>query len=239
MGSKQSPARIILYTAMSGLIAFAMITIGALLSAWFYSGRTGEPYSFLNHFISELGNRTYSGHAYFFNDAMLLAGLPIMIFMTGIWSLLRSRIRYAFVIPGLLSGLLCILLGYYSSDRFDIHIKVALCQFNAMLISSLLFSAAVVRERDTGHFSRWLGYAGAIPVLCIIAFLGVEFTHQQDMTNGHNHLLLYHRPDFWPLPFLEWLVFFSLITWIALICGYLIVNNVKSIRKTEMQEIRE
>ena len=218
-----SQSRIITLTSASGLFAFAVIATGAAMSAWFYSGRTGEPYSFFNHFISELGNKNYSGHAYFFNDAMLLSGIPVAIFMIGISTLLQSRIRYALRITGALSGLLCILLGIFSSDQFDIHIKVALGQFNMMLLSSLLFSAAVLRERDSGHFSRWLAYAGALPVICIVSFLSVEFIHRADMRNGHIHNLLYTRPAFWPLPFLEWTVFFSLIVWVAMICGYLIL----------------
>ena len=153
---------------------------------------------------------------------MILSGIPVIIFMVGISSLLRSRIRYVFVATGALSGVLCILLGIYSSDQLAIHLKVALGQFNTMLLSSLLFSTAVLLERGSGHFSRWLGYAGSIPVISISAFLAVEYTHRQDMINGHNHQLMYHRPDFWPLPFLEWLVFFSLILWVAIICAYLI-----------------
>ena len=215
-------ARPILLTAFSGISAFGIITVGAMLSAWFYSGRTNEPYSFFNHFISELGNKHYSSHAYFFNGAMLVGGIPVMIFMTGIYTLLSSRIRYAFVCTGLLSGVLCILLGYYSSDHYDIHIKVALAQFNAMLLSSILFSVAVLLERDRSYFNRWLAYAGALPIVCIISFLSIEYTHQQDAKNGHMHQLLYHRPDFWPLPFMEWMVFFSLIGWVAIICVYLV-----------------
>ncbi len=220
--------RIILFTAYSGLGAFAIISAGAILSAWFYSGRTNEPYSFFNHFISELGNRNYSGHAYFFNNAMMLAGIPIIIYMSGISQMLRSRVRYAFLLSGLLSGVFCILLGYYSSDNFNIHIKVALAQFNAMLLSSIFFSIAVLRERDRGYFPSWLAYIGGLPIICIISFLFVEYTHQQDIRSGHIHQLLYHRPAFWPLPFMEWLVFFSLITWVALICGYLRYSVVRS-----------
>jgi hypothetical membrane protein len=211
----------VLFTVISGLSAFLIITGGALLSAWYYSGRTHESYSFFNHFISELGNRNYSGHAYFFNGGMMLAGIPIIAFMIGISSLLSSRLRHPFLLAGVLSGILCILLGYYSSDRFDIHIKVAMAQFNAMLFSSTFFSIAVLREGDRGYFGRWLGYSGALPILCILSFLWIEYRHQQDVWSGHVHQLLYHRPAFWPLPFMEWMVFFSLITWVALICGYL------------------
>lgn len=195
------------------------------MSAWFYSGRTHESYSFFNHFISELGNRNYSGHAYFFNGAMILAGIPIIIFMTGVGRLLDTRIRYPMLLTGILSGILCILLGYYSSDRFDIHIKVALAQFNAMLLSSVFFSIAVLRERDSGYFRRWLAYAGTFPIVCIVAFLGIEYSHQADVRSGHVHQLLYHRPAFWPLPFMEWMVFFSLIIWVALICSYLLYTT--------------
>lgn len=216
------PVRSVFFTAFCGLSAFFIITTGAILSAWYYSGRTHESYSFFNHFISELGNKNYSAHAYFFNGAMLLAGVPIMIFMTGISRMLSSRLRYPFLLAGFMSGLLCILLGYYSSDRYDIHIKVALAQFNAMLLSSVFFSIAVLRERDRGYFDRWLAYAGALPIICIVAFLCIEYLHQTEVRSGHVHQLLYHRPAFWPLPFMEWMVFFSLIVWVALICGYLI-----------------
>ena len=209
-------------TAYFGFTAFSLIVLGATMSAWFYSGRTNEHYSFFNHFISELGNRTYSSHAYFFNDAMMLGGLPVMVFMYGIYTMLQSRIRYVFLLTGLLAGLLCILLGHFSSDRYEIHIKVALGQFNTMLVSSILFSLTVLREGAKSYFPRWIAYIGALPIVCIIGFLSIEYSHQADMKNGHIHQLLYHRPALWPLPFMEWVVFFSLIVWIALICGYLV-----------------
>ena len=208
--------------AYFGFIAFGLIVLGAVLSAWFYSGRTNESYSFFNHFISELGNRNYSSHAYFFNDAMILGGIPVMVFMYGIYTMLQSRIRYVFLFTGLLAGMLCMLLGHFSSDRYEIHIKVALGQFNTMLVSSILFSLAVLREGAKSYFPRWIAYIGALPIVCIAIFLGLEYSHQADMKNGHIHQLLYHRPAIWPLPFMEWVVFFSLMVWIALICGYVV-----------------
>lgn len=211
-------------TAFSGIAAFCIVVTGAILSAWFFSGRTGEHYSFLNHFISELGNTKYSGHAYFFNNGMMLAGLPIAFFMVGIYTLLKSRIRYTFLITGLITGVLCTLVGYYSSDRFDIHIKIAMAQFNTMLFSSLLFSIAVLREGSSSYFARWVAYAGALPVLLIAIFLSMNYTFRDDIKSGHIHYILYHRPAFWAVPFTEWMVFFSLIVWILLICGYLILK---------------
>jgi hypothetical protein len=208
--------------ASSGIGVFFLVTLGAVTTAHYYQGRTLEPYSFLNHFISELGNKDYSNQAYYFNDAMKLAGPLILAFMLGVSNLLTHRLRYALKLLGILTSILCTLLGFFSSDQFDIHIRVALCLFSAMLLSAMVFSAAVLCEGSQSFFPRWVGRLGIGPIICIIVFLAIEATHRQDFKNGHLHHLLYNRPTIWVLPLSEWTVFFSLIVWMLAICSYLL-----------------
>ena len=216
-------------TAMFGIFSCVLVFMGAFASAWFYSGRTHEQYSIFNHFISELGNTNYSGHAYFFNDAMIVAGLTIMVFMVGVTKLLVSKSRYALLASGLVAGLLCSLVGYYSSDQFDIHFVVAGGFFNCTLLSSLIFCFTVVREKGKGYFPPMLAMVGILPVVTLGVFILLQASHTNDFRNGHVHGLFYARPAFWALPFAEWLVAISLMAWILIISGYLYYRQLKEV----------
>ena len=216
-----SKKQIVLYTALSGLLSFLIIGIGAVLTAYYYSGRTQEHYSFFNHFISELGNMNYSSHGYYFNDSMMLAGVTLAFYMSGITRLLQHKLKSLLLLCGMLTGLSCSLLGYYSSDQFNIHYPLAVCLFNFALISAIIFSTIVLLEKDESFFPKWLVYAAAFPILTLITFIIVQFNHMTDFKNGHIHHLMYSRPAFWNLPFMEWMVFFSLGSWIVAISLHL------------------
>ncbi len=57
-----------------GFAATGVLVVGALIPALSYRGKAGEPYSFLNHFISELGERGVSALAPVFNASLVLGG---------------------------------------------------------------------------------------------------------------------------------------------------------------------
>ena len=62
------------WAAGAGVLAFLAIAIGSVWGAVGYVGTTGEPYSPLNHWISELGQVSVAAHAAFFNLMLVLGG---------------------------------------------------------------------------------------------------------------------------------------------------------------------
>ena len=67
--------------ALLGWIGVAMFAIGSIVAALAYDGTAGEPYSPLNHYVSELGARQTGGLGVLFNAGLVIArvvpaGLP-------------------------------------------------------------------------------------------------------------------------------------------------------------------
>lgn len=75
-----NPLRI---TCLAGLFGVLVIVLGVLVSALVFVGDYGEPFSILNHNISELGERGVSELAWLFNASLVLGGLGLIVFMGG------------------------------------------------------------------------------------------------------------------------------------------------------------
>nr|MBN1229909.1 hypothetical protein [Anaerolineae bacterium] len=67
MNTSAKPPIPIRITSLAGFAGSGIILLGCLISGLAYTGRTGESYSLLNHFISELGELRYSELALVFN----------------------------------------------------------------------------------------------------------------------------------------------------------------------------
>lgn len=64
---------------IAGIAGVIFGLIGVITPSLFYKGTKGQKYSFLNHFISELGEQGVSRFAWVFNLGMILAGVCIVI----------------------------------------------------------------------------------------------------------------------------------------------------------------
>ena len=122
-----------------GFIGPLIITIGSLLTAFAYTGKLGEPYSFLNHFISELGEVGVSEWALVFNVSLFVGGLCITGFMLGAARLFNNLYGVIFGFLGLVTGISGSLVGAFPMNNLDAHIVVAMWFFRAALVSSAMF----------------------------------------------------------------------------------------------------
>ena len=116
-----------------------IITIGSLLTAFAYTGKLSEPYSFLNHFISELGEVGVSEWALVFNVSLFVGGLCITGFMLGAAWLFNNLYGVIFGFLGLVTGISGSLVGIFPMNNLDAHIVVAMWFFRAALLSSAVF----------------------------------------------------------------------------------------------------
>ena len=66
-----------------GLLACLIVTAALIIPIPLYTGRAGERYSVLNHFVSELGEAGVSRAAGVFNGGMIAAGLLFIPFDIG------------------------------------------------------------------------------------------------------------------------------------------------------------
>jgi hypothetical membrane protein len=191
----------------SGLLGSSVIALGSIVTAIAYQGSQGQPYSPLNHFVSELGERAESELAVVFNTSLIIGGVCFVLFILGLAFVRRSRLRYAYGPLGVIAGVGGAFVGVFPMDYLDQHAVAALTFFNLGWIVVALASIDFVRNPDW-RFPSWLAIIGAATVVAFVVFLvllsgeGGSLAHPTD------------RPDVWPLVIFEWLLLAGILVWV-------------------------
>lgn len=199
---------------IAGFLGVFFGLLGVILPGIVYRGKDGEKYSFLNHYISELGERGISRWAWIFNLSIFLCGLALLIGtvslglgLPGIWAKLG-------ILFGVVTGLGLMMVGIFPMDNIKPHATAAITFFRGGLLMVLAFSLSLLfPPQNQGLFSRGLGLVGLIPVAAFGYFLWLMWTVRDkvDQTLSTEDFL---RPKVWKLSISEWTVFFSIILWI-------------------------
>jgi hypothetical membrane protein len=201
-------------------------TTAAILSTWTivlgiavawlnYRGAAGEPYTPLNHWISELGQPGVSARASVFNLALVAAGMEFVIFMVGLAQTSPSRLRWVFGPVGVVAGIGGAFVGIYPMNHPDQHVIAATTFFTLGWIAIGAASVTFLRSPDA-RFPRWLALGGVLPVVASIAFLVAlrvdRLTAARMVSTGP----IEGRPDVWLGPILEWAVLVAITGWTLL-----------------------
>ena len=199
-------------TYILGLAGPLIVIFGSLATALVYSGKIGENYSFLNHFISELGEVGVSAWAAVFNISLFVGGLCIPGFMLGVALMFRTWFGWLFGLIGLVTGVSGSLVGIFPMNNLEPHISVAMLFFRAALISSALFAAYVFFAKQD-KFPRWTG----IPAASISAITFVFLFIVKPVGSGGDMLEMLSaiRPEIWPSAILEWGMFIAVMVWVV------------------------
>lgn len=198
---------------ITGAVGVGLIVLGSLLAALAYRGRLDEPYSFLNHFVSELGEVGVSDWAVVFNLGLIAGGLCLTVFMLALAVTLRHWFSLPFGLIGLVTGLSGALVGVFPMNDVDNHVTVAMTFFNTGWIATGLFALYVLLARKHA-FPRWLAVPGLVATVCFVAFLQAATPGAESSVDVLG--VPEGRPDVWIVPILEWLVIASVLAWIAL-----------------------
>ena len=143
-----------------GLLGCMVITMAIAGTALAYRGIKGQRYSFLNHYISELGEVGVSRKARLFNSGMILTGLFFMPFTLGLGLTLGRLWGFLGTLAGLWTGIACLLVGVYPMNNLTPHSRVATAYFRGGLATVLFFSTGhlLAGTRGSSHFA--LGQPG-------------------------------------------------------------------------------
>jgi len=199
----------------AAILSVWTIVLGVAVAWLNYRGTAAEPYSPLNHWISELGQVGVSGRASVFNLALVAAGMEFVVFMVGLAQVSPSRLRWVFGPVGALAGIGGAFVGIYPMNHPDEHLLAATTYFTLAWIAVGLASITFLRFPDA-RFPRWLAVGGVLPVAASIAFLVVlrldAFTSTRMASSGP----IEGRPDVWLGPILEWAVLVAIVGWTLL-----------------------
>lgn len=189
-----------------GVVGSAFFMLASVVAALAYSGTTGEGFSPLNHWVSELGELGVSSLAFVFNVGLVVGGLALALFMAALGVLRRTRLAWLYLPIGVVAGVSGALVGIFPMNNRGIHIMVALGFFVLGWIAVGLASLDIWRRPDP-RFARWLPALGAITVALFLAFLSVYIPYLYTGTGDD-------RPAISIATTLEWLVLFGIIGWV-------------------------
>jgi hypothetical membrane protein len=199
--------------ASSGLVGAGVIALGSIATAIVYRGADGEPYSPLNHFVSELGELAQSELAGAFNLSLIVGGVSFAVFMCGLAASRPGLLRLLAGGVGVVAGLGGAFVGVIPMDYGAPHVLAASTFFNLGWIAVALASLDFVVRRDP-RFPRGLAVVGCVTVIAFIAFLREVGAN----TSAGGQLVAPDvRPDFWAFPALEWLTIVGIIGWVLLV----------------------
>ncbi len=216
-------------TYVCGFLGPAILILGSLITAIPYRGKEGESYSILNHFISELGEVGVSTLAPVFNTSLILGGLILVIYVTGLGLYIHTKKAYIATAFGIFSCISCSLLGLFPTNNPSIHDALADSFFYSGLVATTLFTLGIMFDREN-RVSKWLGVPAIITVAGFASFLMIpEAASLTRVQSLHPHQLT--RPDIWPTTISEWSVFISGIAWFVLTSIYLMTKEPRRLQK--------
>ena len=174
-----------------------------------YSGRYGEPFSMLNHFVSELGELGVSEFAFLFNSGMILAGLIFIPFMIGLGLYMDNIVSRIAGAVGVFSAVSIFLVGIFPMNYLAEHSMAAMSFFFSGMIMVGLWTVALLLQKQV-KIPKAFSLGGVINFVIFFLFLYGPWESVEDLST---------RPDIWMVPTLEWGIYFAII-------GYLLVLSV-------------
>ena len=202
----------LIFASYIGQAGIFILLLSVLIAATSYVGKQNETYSFLNHFISELGEKGVSQFANIFNGGLILGGACISFFMLGLamhignsWGLILGAI-------GLVTGVSATLVGVFPMNQLEIHTVIANTFFYGGLLVALGYTLYVLFSPKP-RLPKITALTGGLTMLAFAAFVWFLPAPLEDGQNIHE--ILKNRPEIWTLPILEWVVFFCVMVWIG------------------------
>lgn len=191
------------------VILYTVIIIAAIP----YIGQQGESYSIFNHFISELGSTRFSAQHFIYNNGIILSSLGFGLFTLGLAQYADTKTSRIAVRLGVISSLLCVGVGLVPEDNRIPHLILALSFFSLMALSTTIFSWSIWKE-EANPFPKLTALHGFTIPMAFVLFMCMP---KGLMAIKRDAGPLFERPEIWWLPFLEWVIFVTLTSWILVI----------------------
>ena len=194
----------------AGLLGSALIGTLSLIAALAYQGVVGEPYSPLNHFVSELGELGVSSLAAVFNLGLIAGGVCFAIFMIGLGRTRGGAWGAVYGALGAITGAAGALVGVFPANSGGPHLLAAATFFNLAWISIALVSTDILLRPDH-RFPAGLAVIGFVAVVPFVSFLGAWLLSGTATSRGLQPAAARSAVD--PVTALEWASIVAVLTW--------------------------
>lgn len=203
--------------ALIGWCGVAAFLGTALIAGIAYTGSAGEPFSPLNHYVSELGERKNSELNLVFNAGLVIGGLCLIAILLEVGR--RVGGWHGRVVGGLgvLSGVAGSLVGIFPMDQRSIHVIVSGTYFLTLAATVALATLwmggpAFPRTRA----ARWLG---ALTIVSSVGFFVIFQLQNTGQTSGDYATVA--RPAVALDTTVEWLALVGIMAWVV-VAGWII-----------------
>ena len=145
----------------------------------------------------------------------------MIVFSQGIRLGFKGHLRNLISVTALIAAVSCSLVGFFPVDDFDKHVAVALSFFGMGLVTIAMVTVLTVLGR-TPALPKLSVIPGLITVLAFSAFLLSPSDTFVEWVNDPDNFV---RPVIWHKPILEWICFFSMISWIQMVSWIQLLKN--------------
>ncbi|MBL4650476.1 MAG: DUF998 domain-containing protein [Aureispira sp.] len=198
---------------IAGIITCIVLYAVIIIAAIPYIGQQGEAYSVFNHFISELGSTRFSAQHFIYNKGIIFSSLGFGLFTLGLGQYANTKTSRMAVKLGVIASLLCVGVGLVPEDNRVPHLILALGFFSLMTLSTTVFSWSIWKEK-ANPFPKYTAIHGFFIPIAFALFMCMP---KGLMSMKRSAGSLFERPEIWWLPFLEWIIFVALTSWILVI----------------------
>ena len=140
-----------------------------LATAAAYRGSQRQPYSPLNHWVSELGEEGVSRRAGVFNAGAIVGGICLAGFMSSLGAVRRGRLARHSSRIGVAGGVAGALVGAFPMNRIVPHAITSVSFFNLTALAIALASVDFARRPDA-RFGPTQAGVGLASTAAFIAF---------------------------------------------------------------------
>lgn len=200
-----------------GVVGSLIVVLGVLVAALIYHGKENEPYSPLNHYISELGEVGVSRLACVFNISLILSGLFLIPACVSLGLMLPGVLAKIGMAAGIGFAIFLALVGIIPMNKSEPHGIVAMTNIRGGLLMVLLFSLSIAfQSAPTPVLPRLFALGGLPAILSTAGFLTLARKagkKEEDPLESEEVA----RPKVLALPTVEWLIFLTIVLWFALI----------------------
>lgn len=199
--------------AATGLVGAATLLITSVVTALPYRDLAGQPYSPLNHFVSELGERGVSTMAQLFDTGLMVGGVCLALFLIGLAWCTTGSLRFVVAAVGVVAGAGGLIAGVEPMNEGLAHLVASVAFFVTVWIAIALFTVHVAVDTRDG-LPRWLLAPGAVAVIVDVVFVVV---YAASASSSGSALPDPVRPAIWIVPLLEWLALLAVLAWVVLV----------------------
>ncbi|NNE91089.1 MAG: DUF998 domain-containing protein [Verrucomicrobiales bacterium] len=209
--------------AQFGIAGSIVVALALYLPRIGFINREGQPYSALNHFVSELGWIGVSDKAILFNLGLILGGLCYAVFMLGLGRQFRGFWGCVVSILGAIAAVFASLVGIFPVVDHWPGLIAHLLMAGALGVTAFWAACAtifMVLFHRTKVVPKPFALLGGAILLSFATGLSVNPAEHVTPFFDFETNQIVNRSDHWRLPIVEWVIVWTVVGALTVVALY-------------------